>query len=72
MESFELRPSNQYILVRVILHCFRFAFGLVPGECPLQVQPKIPTSSTRSFTLVTCPVGTYVFVWMHYLLFIIS
>jgi hypothetical protein len=33
VEGFDLRPSNQYILVRVIPSCFHFA----PGKPPVKV-----------------------------------
>jgi hypothetical protein len=40
VESFDLRPSNQYILVRVITSCF-FKNVIVPGESPVKVQSEI-------------------------------
>jgi hypothetical protein len=52
VESFDLRPSNQYILVRVIPSCFRFA-----KMCLCQVSllstcsPRYLTSSRWSCTL---------------------
>jgi hypothetical protein len=37
VESSDLRPSNQYILVRVIPSCFLS----VPSKSAVKVQPKI-------------------------------
>jgi hypothetical protein len=40
IESFDLRPSNQYILVRAIPSFFPFGEGVfMPGESSVEVQP---------------------------------
>jgi hypothetical protein len=42
MESFDLRPSNQYILVGVIPSCFRFEkMFLCQITCRVKLQPEI-------------------------------
>jgi hypothetical protein len=42
VESFELRPSNQYILMRVIRSCFRFVkICFAPDKSPVKVQLEI-------------------------------
>jgi hypothetical protein len=46
VESFDLRPSNQYILVRVIPSCFRFA-----KMCLCQVS-RLSWCSPRYLTLL--------------------
>jgi hypothetical protein len=39
VESFDFRPSNQYILVRVIPSCFRFVkIVFVAGKSPVKGQ----------------------------------
>jgi hypothetical protein len=38
VESCDLRPSSQYILVRVFPFCENV---LVPDKCPVKVQPEI-------------------------------
>jgi hypothetical protein len=41
-ESFDFRPSNQYILVIVIPSCFRFVkMCLCQVKFPVKVQPEI-------------------------------
>jgi hypothetical protein len=37
VERFDFRPSNQYILVRVIPSCFRVAKSVVSGKSPVKV-----------------------------------
>jgi hypothetical protein len=68
LESFDLRPSNQYILVRVISSCFRFA-----KTCLCQVSllsrcsPRYLASSWGSCILFICTrgggEGAFLFVW---------
>jgi hypothetical protein len=42
VESCDIRPSSQYILVRVIPSWFPFCENvLVPGKSPVKVQPEI-------------------------------
>jgi hypothetical protein len=41
VESLDLCPSNQYVLVRVIPTCFRFAKMCLCQEFPVKVQPEI-------------------------------
>jgi hypothetical protein len=48
VESFDLLPSNQYILVRVIPSCFRFAKMRLPHVSLLsRCSPRYLTSSSR-------------------------
>jgi hypothetical protein len=47
VESFDFRPSNQYILVRVILSCFRFAkMCLCQVSLLSRYSPRYLTSSS--------------------------
>jgi hypothetical protein len=53
VESFDLCPSNQYILMRMIPSCFRFAkMCFVPGKSPVKVQPKILDIFLRELHIV--------------------
>jgi hypothetical protein len=52
VESFDLRPSNHYILMRVIANCFHFAKMCLCQVCLLSsCSPKYLTSSRGSCTL---------------------
>jgi hypothetical protein len=59
VESFNFRPSNQYILVRMIPSCFRFAkMCLCQVSLLTRCSPRYLTSSSwRSCTLFIWTVG---------------
>jgi hypothetical protein len=42
VENFDLCPTVQYILVRVIPSCFHFSKMCLSGKSPVKVQPEIP------------------------------
>jgi hypothetical protein len=41
IESLDLRPSNQYILVSESLICLRFAKMCVPGKAAVKMKSKV-------------------------------
>jgi hypothetical protein len=67
VESFDLRPSNQYILVRVILSCFRFGKMCL---CQVSLLSRCSRTYLTSSPWGTCTLciwtggggGTFLFV----------
>jgi hypothetical protein len=65
VESFDLRQSNQYILVRVIPSCFHFTKMCLCQVSVLQrCSRRYLTLSCGSSTFITWTVGTFFFLWM--------
>jgi hypothetical protein len=56
VESFDLHPSNQYILVRVIPSCFRFAKMCL---CQVRLLPKCSPRVLTTASRVSCTL----FIW---------
>jgi hypothetical protein len=79
VESFDLRPRNQYILVRVISSCFRFAkICLCQASLLSRCSPRYFTFSWESWTLfmwteghVSLRVGNVTWTDLHPLAFIL-
>jgi hypothetical protein len=65
VESLEFRPSNQYILVRAIPSCFRFAkICLCQVSVLSRCNPRYLTSSFWGVAHCSYgPGGTFLFVW---------